>query len=82
MDFIYPKIDPSRKLGGKLVMEKDGIISVINFSAIQQILGTNVKESIQDSVSLKKNEDQLALIQASKKSKKVKFLGLPLGDED
>jgi hypothetical protein len=38
-------------------MEKDGIISVLSFNTIQQILGTNVKESIQDSVSLKKNED-------------------------
>jgi hypothetical protein len=52
-------------------MEKDGIISVIKFSTIEAILGMTVKDAIEKDLNIKQSEDKIAIIQATKKSKRV-----------
>lgn len=57
-------------------MDKDGIISVISFTAITNILGMSVKEAIDKNLNIKQKEDKMAIAQATKKSKKVTFISI------
>lgn len=71
-DYLYPKLRDKEPLKGNLIMQKDGVISVLPFKALVTILGMSVAEAIDKNIRHQKKENKLANIAASKRSRRVK----------